>query len=113
MFYVGQSLTRPYHFKFLKGWLPKNFTWFILEYFVSCISIPDETNCQLLFLFVDESLFLLNLVCLYFLIYYFFCFVIVIAFIFVFMFLINLGSKMKFKIRTRQLISRKSLRLNF
>ena len=72
MFYVGQSLTRPYHFKFLKGWLPKNFTWFILEYFVSCISIPDETNCQLLFLFVDESLFLLNLVCLYFLIYYFF-----------------------------------------
>ena len=72
MFYAGQSLTRPYHFKFLKGWLPKNFTWFILEYFVSCISIPDETNCQLLFLFVDESLFLLNLVCLYFLIYYFF-----------------------------------------
>ena len=72
MFYVGQSLTRPYHFKFLKGWLPKNLTWFILEYFVSCISIPDETNCQLLFLFVDESLFLLNLVCLYFLIYYFF-----------------------------------------
>ena len=72
MFYVGQSLTRPYHFKFLKGWLPKNFTWFILEYFVSCISIPDETNCQLLFLFVDKSLFLLNLVCLYFLIYYFF-----------------------------------------
>ena len=72
MFYVGQSLTRPYHFKFLKGWLPKNFTWFILEYFVSRISIPDETNCQLLFLFVDESLFLLNLVCLYFLIYYFF-----------------------------------------
>ena len=72
MFYVGQSLTRPYQFKFLKGWLPKNFTWFILEYFVSCISIPDETNCQLLFLFVDESLFLLNLVCLYFLIYYFF-----------------------------------------
>ena len=72
MFYVGQSLTRPYHFKLLKGWLPKNFTWFILEYFVSCISIPDETNCQLLFLFVDESLFLLNLVCLYFLIYYFF-----------------------------------------
>ena len=72
MFYVGQSLTRPYHFKFLKGWLPKNFTWFILEYFVSCISIPDETNCQFLFLFVDESLFLLNLVCLYFLIYYFF-----------------------------------------
>ena len=26
---------RPYSFKFFKGWLPLNLTWFILEYFVS------------------------------------------------------------------------------